>query len=74
MNEEYKSEQIIIRITAAEKAAGVALAERCGMTLSDLVRRLLANAEAEPVVGYQVKTPRINAKPAPAQERVRALS
>ena len=69
MSEEYKTEQIIIRITAAEKAAGVALAERCGMTLSDLVRSLLASAETEPVVGYQ-----LNAKPALEAIRARALS
>lgn len=56
MSEEYKTEQIIIRITSAEKAAAANLAKRCGMTLSDLVRNLLADAETEPVVGYQVKT------------------
>ena len=60
MSEEYKTEQIIIRITAAEKAAASYLAERCNMTLSDLVRRLLANAEAEPVVGYQVKAAKVD--------------
>jgi antitoxin component of RelBE/YafQ-DinJ toxin-antitoxin module len=47
-----KTETLIMKMTPQEKEQAAALAEKCGVTLSALVRQLLKDATTTPVIGY----------------------
>ncbi len=50
-----KSTTILVRLTPEQKVAAERLAESCNMKVPELIRKLLAQAKAEPVIGYEAK-------------------
>lgn len=51
---ETKSELFTMLMSPSEKAEANELATRCGISLAELIRRLLSQAKTIPVVGYEV--------------------
>lgn len=50
-----KTELVLVRLTPEQKNAAERLAESCNMKVPELIRQLLAQAKAEPVIGYEAK-------------------